>query len=65
MYDRPYMRPTEAAAALGCSRQNVTRLIRAGQLRALNISASDRPTWRIVREDVHRFVEERTTEAQA
>jgi excisionase family DNA binding protein len=50
----------DAADSLGVTTQYVGRLIRAGELSAINVAlGADRPRWRIPSDSLARFVDER------
>lgn len=59
----PYSLSTaDAAHLLGCSPSQVVNLIRAGQLRALDVSVSGTvPTFRLSRADVDAFISRRVS----
>jgi excisionase family DNA binding protein len=51
----------EAGELLGTSHDTVNRLVRAGRLRVVNISAGDaRPRFRVRADDLTKFIEENT-----
>lgn len=54
------VRPDVAAVKLGCSPQQVRALIRAGRLRAIDLSTGtgDRPYWVIPLVEIDRFLAE-------
>ena len=52
---------TDAASALGCTRQQVGNLIRAGELPAINVGSAGRASWRIDLDDIAELLIERST----
>lgn len=54
----------EAGALLGVSHDTVNRLVQAGRLRAVNVSAgTTRPRFRVREDDLVKFIEANTTSA--
>ncbi|MHC4402141.1 MAG: helix-turn-helix domain-containing protein [Planctomycetota bacterium] len=56
-----YLTPPEIAQRLRVRRDTVYGWIRAGKLRAVNVSEGTRPNWRVDERDLERFLESRTT----
>lgn len=52
-----YYSPTSAAEALDLSRMTVWRLIRDGKIRAVNVSSSAKPRWRISEDDLRSYMD--------
>lgn len=53
------LRASEVAEMLGCSKQHVITLVRAGDLDAVDISAGSRIEYRISRESFEAFLRNR------
>ena len=59
-----WLTTSEVADSLGCSKEHVRALIRAGDLRALVVNPrSSRPDYRIAPDELRRFVAAHTTAA--
>ncbi len=54
-----YVSITDTCKTLGVSRETVTRLIRDGQLTAVNVGTKDRAAWRIDEDEIARFLARR------
>jgi predicted site-specific integrase-resolvase len=50
-----------AGEKMAVSGEAVLRYARAGELRLVNVSAGDRPTWRVYESDVDDYIARRTT----
>ena len=59
-----WLTTSEVADSLGCSKEHVRALIRAGDLRALVVNPrSSRPDYRIAPDELKRFIAAHTTAA--
>ncbi len=61
----PHLTPPEVAARYRVKPDKVLGWIRTGQLRAVNVSDSRRPRWRIAPADLEAFEEKRTATVRA
>lgn len=52
---------SEAAAALGVTRRQVGKLIKAGALPAVNVGSGRRAAWRVAADDLATLLVERST----
>jgi len=57
--EKNLLRVDEVAKLLDTSERSIRRQIESGELRAVNTSAADQPRWRIYRESLMAFFEER------
>jgi excisionase family DNA binding protein len=51
----------DAGTRMGVDKDTILRYARAGELRLVNISAGDRPTYRVYEADVDAYIARRTT----
>lgn len=55
----------DVASVLGVNREKIRAWIRAGLLKAINVSAGPRPRWRISQQALDEFLESRTSKPAA
>lgn len=65
MSDLDLMTVSEVAAELRCDRETVARMVRAGELSAINIGGDGRPSWRVNRADLLAWLETRRAKSEA
>ncbi len=58
-----YQTPPQCARLLGVTVGKVLIWIRAGQLKAVNLSSGDRPRWKIHPDDLQRFLDSKSNQA--
>lgn len=60
-----FMTPPQFAEFIGVSAEKVLGWIRTGELRAINLSQSSRPRWKIVAKDAQAFLDGRANHSTA
>ena len=59
---RTHLTPPVVAEMLGCGPDTVIHFIAVGELRATNLGRSSRPRWRISRDDLQHFMDNRSNQ---
>lgn len=60
-----FLTPPQVARMLGTDCNRVLLWIRSGALKASNLSEGDRPRWKIGPDDLQRFLDSKSNQAQA
>lgn len=60
-----FLSPPKAGRLLGCGPDQVLAFIRAGELRASNLSRAGRPRWKIAPADLQKFLDARSNQKPA
>ncbi len=62
-FEERFYTPPKAARIMGTGSDHVLALIRSGELKASNLSLSDRPRWKINPVDLQAFLDRRSNQA--
>ena len=65
MIEDRLLTPPKVAQILGTGADQVLAWIRLGELKASNLSLSDRPRWKIAPADLQRFLDDRSNKKRA
>ncbi len=64
-FEERFLSPPQVGRILRCGADQVLQFIRAGELKATNLSLSDRPRWKIAPSDLQAFLDRRSNQVVA